>query len=122
MFTSHAMLTPYAYSWCATRYIEHHWAMPDNRWRLSAPPLWKGKKAKYVGSDMGMWVGAKYWASVKQMRLQIHVHVMEERTEAVGMGLHARLGAASPIRALDGHDELFRMIMDIATPPIVFNG
>ena len=122
MFTHPGMLTPYAYYWCATRYVDHHWAMPDNRWRLSAPRLWKGKNAEYVGTNTGMWEGATYWASVKQMRLQNHVQVMEERTQAVGMGLHARLGAASPIRALDGHDELFRMIMDIATPTIMFNG
>lgn len=122
MFTHPGMLTPYAYYWCATRYIEHHWTMPDIDGLLAPTPLWKGKKAVYRGNHMGMWGVAKRSVDHMQWRADRHSWDMEERTQAVGMGLHARLGAASPIRALDGHDELFRMIMDIATPLIMFNG
>ena len=94
--------------------------MPDIDGRLAPTPLWKGKKAKYFGTNLGMWGLAKYWPFLKETRVIYHDRDMEVRTQAVGMGLHARLGATSPIRALDG--ELFKMIMDIATPPIVFNG
>ena len=117
MFTSPGMLTPYAYDWCATRYIESHWTMPDLHGYLEPRPLWKGKKAVYVRSTMDKWGLAKHWASVMKTRVNSHIWDMEDRTQAVSMSLHARLGAASPIRVLDG--ETFR---DVATPPIVFNG
>ena len=94
--------------------------MSDINGRLPPRPLWRGKKAVYVGGCMTNWDMTKYWADDMKWRVKRHSWDMVDRGEAIGMGLHARLGAASPIQALD--DELIKMILDVATLSIVFNG
>ena len=88
--------------------------------RLPPRPLWRGKKAVYVGGCMTNWDMAVYRVDQMKGGVRRQDVDMQYRGEAIGMGLHARLGAASPIQALD--DELIKMILDVATLSIVFNG